>query len=311
MFSFGGSRSAAPILGPKDHLATTRQLSSMPPLSYNPTKQFREFKYHQPDVVKVVQYMKPQQSSPSRHPHRKSPSKTKQKSRMMMEEIDEIGLDASEVVQTPTTPETSTSYTTCPLKIKLTDLLSSTFGCAPSQRHSTSPKNTASPKSCSASPIEFLHFSWFATPTTNNATCTFRKRLSSDCQSEDSFVVFANDEDDLESDCFTEDEDSDDTDAEDESSGEMCHDMAHMNNFVDSQIKKKKVSFETRDKLCVVHPMVSWSFAYRSARKGHWEELGRDRTRFSDRITNIAPIISRILNLDHRDTIYHQRFAVD
>lgn len=309
MFSIGGSRNSGSILGPnKDHIQS-RQLSNMPfsnAMRYNHCKQFPEFKFSQPHQVDVIQPMK---TKTNHNQHRKSPSKTKQKSRMMMEEIDEVGLDASLAEAVPQTPEASTPYTSCPLKIKLTDFLTSSFSCSPQKRSATSPKPTASPKSSSASPIEFLNFTWFFTPT-NKSPCRFRQRLSSDCQSEDSFVVFANDGDELDSDCFTEDEDSEDDDTEDEeSSGEMYHDVAHMDDLVDSKIMKKKVSFQPLDKLCVIHPMVKWSFAYRSARKGHWEELGRDRTRFSDRINNIAPTLNKILSPDHRNTIYHQRFV--
>ena len=54
----------------------------------------------------------------------------------------------------------------------------------------------------------------------------------------------------------------------------------------------KKVTFS--DKI-TIHNMVYWSFAYRNARKGKWEENARDRERFSRRIDKTSLILLPVL----------------
>lgn len=58
----------------------------------------------------------------------------------------------------------------------------------------------------------------------------------------------------------------------------------------------------------IVHVLRTWSFAYHQARKGEWEQYGRDRVRFHDRIKRAEPILAPILNADHRQKIYCDRF---
>jgi len=55
-----------------------------------------------------------------------------------------------------------------------------------------------------------------------------------------------------------------------------------------------------------VHHMIAWSYAYREARKGKWEQEARDRERFRHRIINTDNCISWVLNKSHRDTIYRK-----
>ena len=66
---------------------------------------------------------------------------------------------------------------------------------------------------------------------------------------------------------------------------------------------KKRVTFnETKNTFLNMHV---WSFAYKEARKGPWEECARDRVRFKKKIeTDFEPILTKILTLDHRQRIY-------
>ncbi|XP_036224798.2 anaphase-promoting complex subunit 2 isoform X4 [Bactrocera oleae] len=57
-----------------------------------------------------------------------------------------------------------------------------------------------------------------------------------------------------------------------------------------------------------IHVMYAWSYAYKSARKGHWESLARDRDRFRKRIENTSKYINHILTREHRSFIYNTRF---
>lgn len=58
----------------------------------------------------------------------------------------------------------------------------------------------------------------------------------------------------------------------------------------------------------VVHVLRTWSFAYHQARKGEWEQNGRDRVRFHDRIKRLEPTLLPILDSQHRQKIYCDRF---
>lgn len=58
----------------------------------------------------------------------------------------------------------------------------------------------------------------------------------------------------------------------------------------------KRVTFKSDSELVVIHHIVAWSFAYRQARKGPWEEYARDRDRFSRRIECCASILEPCLS---------------
>lgn len=45
----------------------------------------------------------------------------------------------------------------------------------------------------------------------------------------------------------------------------------------------------------LVHEMHTWLFAYKNARRGKWEQIARDRSRFEYRIKRMEKIISPIL----------------
>ncbi|KAG8433994.1 hypothetical protein GDO86_012377 [Hymenochirus boettgeri] len=53
-----------------------------------------------------------------------------------------------------------------------------------------------------------------------------------------------------------------------------------------------------------VHPMVVWSYAYRKARKGPWEEYARDHYRFQRRIADAQTAIGFCLEPQHREKIW-------
>ncbi|XP_007883994.2 protein phosphatase 1 regulatory subunit 15B-like [Callorhinchus milii] len=68
----------------------------------------------------------------------------------------------------------------------------------------------------------------------------------------------------------------------------------------------KKVRFSPNVEL---HRMITWSFAYRAARKGPWEECGRDRCRFQRRIAETETIIGRCFEQKHRDAVWAELYA--
>ncbi|XP_075168276.1 protein phosphatase 1 regulatory subunit 15 [Haematobia irritans] len=70
--------------------------------------------------------------------------------------------------------------------------------------------------------------------------------------------------------------------------------------------KKKKVRFNAKPE---VHVMHTWNYAYRAARKGHWEMYARDRERFKMRIYRVSHILNPILEPEHRQKVYENRFA--
>lgn len=60
-----------------------------------------------------------------------------------------------------------------------------------------------------------------------------------------------------------------------------------------------------------VHRIVTWSYAYRMARKGPWEECARDRSRFQKRIAETEAAIGFCLQPDHREKIRAGRHYKD
>lgn len=63
----------------------------------------------------------------------------------------------------------------------------------------------------------------------------------------------------------------------------------------------KKVRFSPK---VTVHPIITWSFAHRMARKGPWEEYARDRSRFQRRIAETEAAIGFCLDPPHREKIW-------
>lgn len=69
----------------------------------------------------------------------------------------------------------------------------------------------------------------------------------------------------------------------------------------------KKVTFNTKP---IIHVMYVWDYAYRIARKSHWEIYARDRERFKFRIQKVETILISILKKEHRHKIYKKRFTI-
>ncbi|XP_026168018.1 protein phosphatase 1 regulatory subunit 15A [Mastacembelus armatus] len=63
---------------------------------------------------------------------------------------------------------------------------------------------------------------------------------------------------------------------------------------------QKKVRFSP---LVQVHVMRTWPFARQATRKGHWEEMARDRDRFQKRIRETEQAISHCFTQPHRERI--------
>ncbi|CAK9797510.1 Protein phosphatase 1 regulatory subunit 15A [Anthophora plagiata] len=128
----------------------------------------------------------------------------------------------------------------------------------------------------------------------------FRPRLISESSidSEDSYcIVFeTGSEVNYRSDLDDSEESDIDETSEDE---DRCND--------ESVLPVQKVKFNLNP---VVHVMVHWDYAYRTARKGPWEEMARDRERFRGRINCIERILNPILTTQHRTHIWQERFAL-
>uniref|UniRef100_A0A096MBK4 Protein phosphatase 1 regulatory subunit 15A/B C-terminal domain-containing protein n=1 Tax=Poecilia formosa TaxID=48698 RepID=A0A096MBK4_POEFO len=62
--------------------------------------------------------------------------------------------------------------------------------------------------------------------------------------------------------------------------------------------RQKKVQFSP---LVQVHVMRTWPFARQASRKGHWEELARDRDRFRRRIADTEQAVGYCLTQPHRE----------
>lgn len=67
-------------------------------------------------------------------------------------------------------------------------------------------------------------------------------------------------------------------------------DACHRNSY-----SQKHVHFAEGSVMCVVHEIRAWSYAYKAARKGLWEQCARDRVHFQRKITNIASIVEPCL----------------
>lgn len=58
----------------------------------------------------------------------------------------------------------------------------------------------------------------------------------------------------------------------------------------------KHVTFKSDSELAVTHHIIAWSYAYRAARRGPWEDYARDRDRFARRIKYCASILEPCLS---------------
>lgn len=66
-----------------------------------------------------------------------------------------------------------------------------------------------------------------------------------------------------------------------------------------------KVRFNLQPKVHVLH---AWRHAYHQARRSPWEQIGRDRVRFQDKIRRLAEILNPVLDVQHRQRV-RQRMA--
>ncbi|KAG5873583.1 hypothetical protein JTB14_011196 [Gonioctena quinquepunctata] len=145
----------------------------------------------------------------------------------------------------------------------------------------------------------------------NKGPVGLRERQLSVAESEDSFIIFDSGTDEelefSEGDSELSEGESElsEGESEDETESEFQDDFDSSSSSV---IPCKRVRFAENDDLCEVHPMVQWSFAYRSARKGPWEEYARDRARFIKRITQTEEILAPIFDHKHREKMYKERF---
>lgn len=65
----------------------------------------------------------------------------------------------------------------------------------------------------------------------------------------------------------------------------------------------KKVRFSP---VVTIHPLIVWDYASRAARRGPWEEMARDRSRFSRRISEVGALLERCLEKEHRAKIWRK-----
>uniref|UniRef100_A0A6J0TLI8 Protein phosphatase 1 regulatory subunit 15A n=1 Tax=Pogona vitticeps TaxID=103695 RepID=A0A6J0TLI8_9SAUR len=69
----------------------------------------------------------------------------------------------------------------------------------------------------------------------------------------------------------------------------------------------KKVRFSP---VVRVRPLVVWDYASRSARRGPWEEMARDRCRFRRRIGEVGDILEPCLGMEHRAKVWRRIHGV-
>ena len=85
----------------------------------------------------------------------------------------------------------------------------------------------------------------------------------------------------------------------------ICFVQEHSAEETTKETKVKHVCFKSNSELVVVHHIVAWSFAYRAARRGPWEEYARDRDRFARHIECCASVLEPCLC--RKISQYHSR----
>ena len=58
----------------------------------------------------------------------------------------------------------------------------------------------------------------------------------------------------------------------------------------------KTVTFKPDKELVTVHHIIAWDYAYRACRRGPWEQMAIDRSRFAERIKEVANVLEPCLN---------------
>lgn len=84
----------------------------------------------------------------------------------------------------------------------------------------------------------------------------------------------------------------------------ICFVQEHSAEGTKKKTEVKCVRFSER---VVVHHIIAWSFAYRAARRGPWEEYARDRDRFARRIECCASVLEPCLS--RKTSQYHSMHA--
>lgn len=77
------------------------------------------------------------------------------------------------------------------------------------------------------------------------------------------------------------------------------------NNDDSSQSRPTRVHFKPGNQLVKVHLMVTWSYAYRAARKGTWCQFRCDQMRFSTKIKTVGEVLHSVLQPQHREKMYN------
>lgn len=68
----------------------------------------------------------------------------------------------------------------------------------------------------------------------------------------------------------------------------------------------KKVRFsDAKDE---IHYIICWQYAYRAARQGTWMRDYMDKCRFKRRIEEMENVLVDVLNNEHRNKVYYERF---
>ncbi|KAK4312626.1 hypothetical protein Pmani_015968 [Petrolisthes manimaculis] len=108
----------------------------------------------------------------------------------------------------------------------------------------------------------------------------------------------------------SEDEDDSSSESEDESEPTLIHSYLNQINKKWDRMVMKDISPQTKHLVqfghVKIHRLIHWQFAYQEARKSLWGQCVRDRNRFHRRIQEIEPILSKILNPDHRIRIQYK-----
>ncbi|GAB0092816.1 hypothetical protein DMENIID0001_078520 [Sergentomyia squamirostris] len=168
-----------------------------------------------------------------------------------------------------------------------------------------SPKNTPESGSSTSSACDRV-LKLTTCPKTNNLSRFDRRRSASE-DSEDSFVIFTDgvcDLDESDNECLDDSSDSEkscSSDSEDDENESYPKQL-------DSGFEERKVRFNLKPE---VHVICAWNFAYRQARKGTWDQVARDRDRFEKRILSLEHVLKPVLQRDHREKMYRERFQAD
>lgn len=164
-----------------------------------------------------------------------------------------------------------------------------------------------------------------------------KSRFSSECStdSDDSFVIFESNvecdavfvslmhppsvsDSEISEDGFyfelSSDEECDDDDVEDTETITEINEVNEKWQKENSKYSRRerfpvKVQFASDSSLETIHQMVVWNHAYRAARRGPWEQMARDRERFTCRIRETEPTLAPVLSAEHRLRIWKERFA--